>query len=177
MEIRKAGLSDAVILAALGSQTFIETFEYYKGHSIERRYEPEDLKLYIETVFSIGQMQVELASQANQFYIAEQDAEPLGYFKLSTAKTLEELAGKRAIQLERIYVKEAFTSHGYGRELMNAALAQAKLQGYTALWLGVWEHNIRALRFYNKVGFVVFGSHLFTVGTAVDTDLLMGLDL
>jgi ribosomal protein S18 acetylase RimI-like enzyme len=49
--------------------------------------------------------------------------------------------------------------------------------GYDVFWLGVWEHNTRALAFYRKWGFEVFGSHIFQLGEAQDTDLLMRKEL
>ena len=43
----------------------------------------------------------------------------------------------------------------------------------TKIWLGVWEHNPQALRFYEKRGFVVTGAHEFYTGDVVDKDLIM----
>ena len=45
------------------------------------------------------------------------------------------------------------------------------------IWLGVWEKNERALEFYKKNGFVAFDQHIFTLGTDVQTDILMKLEL
>lgn len=39
--------------------------------------------------------------------------------------------------------------------------------------LGVWEHNHRALRFYEKNGFIAFGTHIFQLGNDQQTDILM----
>jgi ribosomal protein S18 acetylase RimI-like enzyme len=41
------------------------------------------------------------------------------------------------------------------------------------LWLGVWEHNQKAINFYERNGFVTFGSHNFMLGNDKQTDLLM----
>jgi ribosomal protein S18 acetylase RimI-like enzyme len=43
------------------------------------------------------------------------------------------------------------------------------------VWLGVWEENHRAIRFYTKNGFVVFDKHVFIMGNDEQTDLLMQL--
>lgn len=50
---------------------------------------------------------------------------------------------------------------------------KAKEYHKTKIWLGVWEHNPQALRFYEKRGFVVTGSHEFYTGDVVDKDLIM----
>jgi ribosomal protein S18 acetylase RimI-like enzyme len=41
------------------------------------------------------------------------------------------------------------------------------------MWLGVWEYNPRAQRFYEKNGFRIVGKHVFQLGTDPQTDLLM----
>jgi ribosomal protein S18 acetylase RimI-like enzyme len=37
----------------------------------------------------------------------------------------------------------------------------------------VWEHNVRAVRFYAKHGFRDVGSHVFVLGSDVQTDRVM----
>jgi ribosomal protein S18 acetylase RimI-like enzyme len=41
------------------------------------------------------------------------------------------------------------------------------------VWLGVWEKNARAIRFYEKNGFVAFDKHLFKLGDEEQTDIMM----
>ena len=36
-----------------------------------------------------------------------------------------------------------------------------KEMGYKKVWLGVWENNFKAIRFYKKYGFKKFGQHSF----------------
>jgi diamine N-acetyltransferase len=43
------------------------------------------------------------------------------------------------------------------------------------VWLGVWEHNSRAINFYKKNGFVEFDKHIFKLGDDEQTDILMKL--
>ena len=45
------------------------------------------------------------------------------------------------------------------------------------MWLGVWEYNPRAQRFYEKNGFRIVGSHVFVLGEDPQTDLLMQREL
>ena len=51
------------------------------------------------------------------------------------------------------------------------SVAQGRKASY--VWLGVWEHNHRALRFYEKNGFTAFGTHIFQLGNDQQTDILM----
>jgi ribosomal protein S18 acetylase RimI-like enzyme len=41
------------------------------------------------------------------------------------------------------------------------------------LWLGVWEKNEPAIRFYEKNGFKKFSKHIFKLGNDEQTDLLL----
>ena len=45
------------------------------------------------------------------------------------------------------------------------------------VWLGVWEHNLRAIDFYSKWGFEKFGTHVFILGDDPQTDWLMAKKL
>jgi hypothetical protein len=37
----------------------------------------------------------------------------------------------------------------------------------------VWEKNVNGIRFYQRHGFVQFGSHQFRMGDDLQTDVLM----
>ena len=56
---------------------------------------------------------------------------------------------------------------------MGAVFDAARSAGDGHLWLGVWERNARAIRFYAKAGFVDVGSHDFVLGTDRQTDRVM----
>ena len=56
---------------------------------------------------------------------------------------------------------------------MAAVMEAAQTAGARHLWLGVWEHNPRAIRFYAKCGFVDVGSHDFVLGADRQTDRVM----
>lgn len=49
----------------------------------------------------------------------------------------------------------------------------AATRGARSLWLGVWEHNPRAVAFYGKYGFRRVGQHTFVLGGDAQTDWLM----
>jgi len=56
---------------------------------------------------------------------------------------------------------------------MTKAVERAKDLNLQYIWLGVWEKNTDAKRFYERHGFVEFGSHEFKMGDDVQTDILM----
>lgn len=52
-----------------------------------------------------------------------------------------------------IYLLPDYFGKGYGKPLLEAALLELKRQGYENVFLWVLEENIRARKFYTKLGF------------------------
>ena len=52
-----------------------------------------------------------------------------------------------------------------------------KEMGYRKAWLGVWENNCRALKFYEKYGFKKIGQHNFLLGNDLQTDYLLVMNV
>jgi diamine N-acetyltransferase len=63
------------------------------------------------------------------------------------------------------------------QKLYEKALDLAKQSAVDFVWLGVWEENARAIRFYQKNGFVEFDRHIFKLGEDPQTDIMMKLDM
>ena len=64
-----------------------------------------------------------------------------------------------------------------GQLLLDHSIQIAKEKNAEFIWLGVWEHNERALKFYENNGFEVYSKHDFVLGKDVQTDLLMKMNL
>jgi diamine N-acetyltransferase len=64
-----------------------------------------------------------------------------------------------------------------GRVLMDFALQKALELGKKTAWLGVWEKNLSAIAFYQKMGFVKAGQHSFRMGDELQTDWVMKKNL
>jgi ribosomal protein S18 acetylase RimI-like enzyme len=77
------------------------------------------------------------------------------------------------VQLHQIYVLERARSGGVGAALLQAVIAEARARGAASLWLGVWSQNPRAVRFYERHGFAIVGSHTFVLGTDAQRDHVM----
>ncbi|MCV4601022.1 GNAT family N-acetyltransferase, partial [Escherichia coli] len=77
------------------------------------------------------------------------------------------------IELSRLYSHQKFLGKGVGQRLLEECFRFAGSEGFDVIWLGVWEYNPRARRFYEKNGFRYVGSHIFQLGTDAQTDLLM----
>jgi len=165
VSIRPATAADILLLQELCITTFIDTYDTYNT--------PENMQQYIDRNYTTAQLLDELADINIQYCLAFTDNIPAGYIKLRTTDNPPELAGKKHIEVERIYVLPAFKGGGIGRQMINHALVMAKQQGFDILWLGVWEHNTKAQAFYNKMGFTAFGEHKFMLGSDEQTDWLL----
>jgi ribosomal protein S18 acetylase RimI-like enzyme len=163
--IRTCSLQDADVLMSLGIQTFRETFE-----EVNTR---ENMKVYLETNFTKARLSNELSEAGAVFFIAEINGEPAGFSKVIASKKPADLDGHSAMEIERIYATKKHIGMGVGKSLMQTCLNHAKKNGHDVLWLGVWEHNIRAIDFYKKWGFEKFSQHVFMLGHDAQTDILM----
>ena len=165
--LRRADPADAEALAELGARTFFETFEEHCA--------PADMKAYLASSFSVEQVRCELDDASNVFILAfvSDITEPVGYAKIRLGTTEDCIRGVRPLELERLYVDRVALGQGVGKTLMQHCLDDVAARGCDTVWLGVWEHNDRAIRFYERWGFEVVGSHIFRIGTDDQTDLVM----
>jgi len=166
-QIRTPTPADAEPLAALAERTFRDTFA--KDNAAE------DLEEYVRAAFTLDRIRAELADDTNTFLLAfgESAGRPLGYAKLRTGRADPSVTGPDPVELERIYVDRSALGSGIGAALMRATLDAARSAGHRTLWLGVWERNARAIRFYEKWGFSTVGDHVFRLGSDDQRDLIM----
>lgn len=81
--------------------------------------------------------------------------------------------GGDILEIRRLYVDYTFHGGGAGQALLDAAIVEARALKRTAVWLGVYPGNARAIRFYTRNGFEKVGEHQFVLGEQVDTDDVM----
>jgi ribosomal protein S18 acetylase RimI-like enzyme len=169
MKIYKATLKDIDALLELGKTTFTETFAADNT--------AENMDEYMKRAFTYEKLKSELENPYSEFYLARKDEEAIGYLKVNTASAQAEPQPHDALEIERIYVLKDFYGQGIGQTLLKKAIKIAKQRHLKSIWLGVWEQNYRALRFYKKNDFQVFDKHIFKMGNDNQTDLMMRLTL
>ncbi|WP_417291685.1 GNAT family N-acetyltransferase [Corallibacter sp.] len=167
--IRKITVNDLNELQSIGKLTFSETFS--SGNS------KENMKAYLENGFSTEKLTTELSDPNAELYFAELEGETIGYLKVNVGQSQTEIKDHNALEIERIYVLKAFHGKKVGQILYNKAIAIAKEKNVDYVWLGVWEENPRAIRFYEKNGFKAFDKHVFKLGNDEQTDIMMQLQL
>lgn len=92
----------------------------------------------------------------------------VGYIQM-VLNTKESYEGT-PLELKRFYLLEAQHGRGIAKDMMAMCYQIAKEWGYNKFWLGVWEHNDRAQKFYAKCGFRKVSSHDFDMGGEIQTD-------
>lgn len=167
IKIRRGTIEDAEMLARLSYKTFWDAFHEHPKNA------PHDLADYMQKAFNLETVREELAEENSIFLIAEIAGEPAGYAKLMIGSIEDGIKAEKPIELNRLYSKQEFLGKGVGARLMEECFAIARENDCDAMWLGVWEYNPRAQRFYEKYGFRRVGKHVFQLGSDPQTDLLM----
>lgn len=168
-ELRKANLSDLPELLVLARTSFLQAFT--AGNK------PENVQAYLAEAFNVAQLTIEMENPASTFIVASLDGELVGYTKLNLSAAQADVKDPASVEVARLYTLEKVWGTGLGQLLLDAAIDFGRKEGKTWLWLGVWEHNARAIRFYEKNGLRIFGSHPFPFGDEIQNDWLMRVEL
>ncbi len=167
--LRRAASGDAPSLSVLAERTFRDAFG--------ARNSPENMDLHCAKYFSPDIQAREIADKGIVTMLAVENGQFVGFTQMTLERPQQHVAGVRPAELNRIYVVAERQGKGVAQALMQQAIADAKAAGADCLWLGVWEHNPKAMAFYRKYGFEIVGSHPFMLGHERQRDLVMSIRL
>jgi GNAT superfamily N-acetyltransferase len=166
LTIRDARPDEAAVYTAFARAIFIRT--YAAGN------EPRLLANHVASSFSEAFQRAELLDPERRVLVIDAPDGGWGAFASLRANHVpHEVDAVRAVEVERFYVGEHWHGRGVAHVLMDAVVDRARADGVDTLWLGVWTHNLRAIRFYEKMGFVQVGTHPFVFGGEPEDDVLM----
>jgi GNAT superfamily N-acetyltransferase len=165
--IRAAVPEDAELLAQLGRETFYEAFAHFP------QMPPKDLGRYVDEAFTVTGLTGQLADERSIFLVAEIDREAVGYAKLEIDRAIPRVTAANPVKLKRLYCKQSFVGDGVGAALIERCLEKSDERKQDVIWLTVWEHNLRAQRFYRKWEFKPCGAIEFLLGETVLQDVIM----
>jgi GNAT superfamily N-acetyltransferase len=166
---RDAVLEDASALSDFWRETFVATFGAL--------YPVADLKGYIATMYVPERQRAEIADPHTYNRVALDAARIVGAAKLGAFKLPIEPDVAHPMELHHLYVVEEAKGAGIAGALMQWTLATARERGAGALYLGVYQGNERAQRFYARHGFSIVGEYEFEVGATRDPEYIMRLPL
>lgn len=167
--IRKAIASDAGALAELAEQIFRDTFGAENT--------PEDMATHCEASYGEAIQAAEIADPEQITLLSEEGNQLVGFAQLQNPSNQGSVpgcvAGQSPGHVHRLYVASGWHGKGIAGDLLQTGLNELKTRGCDVVWLGVWEHNPRAIAFYRKFGFVQVGDHDFMLGNDRQRDLIM----
>ena len=186
--------ADADAIVRIGVATF--TLSY--GHSMSA----EHVQAYLAEAYTRGAISKDLACDQNRFLVARlnsalpaENSKAVGFIRMKLGTTEPCVPPDVPVcELHRIYVSSDHFGGGTGQRMMERGLEWARdhLLGSKRLdragddvanqgakerragvWLGVWEENVKAQRFYRRWGFEEIGAHDFNVGGTTHRDIVM----
>ncbi|MEJ1221561.1 GNAT family N-acetyltransferase [Sediminicola sp. 1XM1-17] len=169
LRLQKCGLDQLDRLVEISKKTFVDAFE--KDNN------PEDFASYLDFAFNPDRIAAEVQDADSHFYFVYLHAEIVGYFKLNQLDSQTDIKDKKALELERIYVLKEYQGQQIGKWMLEQVKILALVKQKSFVWLGVWEHNTKAIAFYELYGFRKFGTHPYYIGTDKQTDWLMRCDV
>lgn len=165
LAIRRATPADAGTLAAIAAATFTEAF----GHL----YPPEDLDAFLRESYAVDRQRVILEHPDYAVWLLEDEGVAVGHAAAGPCGLPNPGVKPGDGELKRLYVLAKYQNTGWGGRLFQAVMDWLLADGPRTLWIGVWENNTGAQRFYARHGFTKVGEHTFPVGRVVDREFTL----
>lgn len=167
--IRRGQTEDAKALAAFAERTFRQTFSSVTPAA--------DMDTHCASRYAERLQRKELADPTRVTLLVEAKGESgltlAGFSQIGPKPPPISIDLPGLMELERFYIDTPFHGMGIAQVLMQTTKdAMTDLHG-RALWLSVFSHNTRAIRFYEKAGFVQMGSADFWVGADRQLDHIL----
>jgi diamine N-acetyltransferase len=163
--VRRALPDDAAALSDFAERIFRETFADTNS--------PEDMELYCAGAFGPEIQAREIADPSVVTFVVHSGSTIVGYAQLCDGASPVLVAGSSPIELKRFYIATNLHGTPLAQTLMAHVIEFALTAHHDVIWLGVWEQNPRAIRFYEKSGFRVVGDHVFLMGRDAQRDVIM----
>lgn len=163
--IRRATPGELSTYVEISRRTFVDTF----GHV----HPPDEVAAHVAATYNADLLRGDLQGE-DRVVLAMCDGDTwLAYALIVLGAATPSVGGARPSELVRFYVDRPWHGSGAADALMAAVMGVAREAGGDALWLGVWEHNPRAIRFYERQGFRIVGSKVYVYAGHHENDHIM----
>lgn len=163
--IKKVTPADVKELQMVSRETFQATFAPFTA--------PDDMARFLKEDYATEKLLQEINNPNSRFFFLLVKNEVAGYLKVNVGDAQTEHVKANALEVERIYLRQKFQHQGLGLALIKLAEKIARSEHYAYMWLGVYEYNLVAQKFYDQDGFKRVGQHTFQVGSDPQTDYLL----
>lgn len=143
-------MQDADTLSRIATQAYSDHYLYfwYDGG-----------QWYLQTYFTAAQFEEELYDANALFFLIYYKKEAVGFLKLNIDKPSPD-GNVNALELERIYLTKKASGKGLGTHLLHFIFDIANEKNKEVVWLKVMDSSTGPIRFYEKMGFRICGTHL-----------------
>jgi ribosomal protein S18 acetylase RimI-like enzyme len=159
---RRAEAGDLDPLRALSISSFTTAYARFNT--------AENMRNYLSENFSEEKLSQEIRD--GQILVGIQNNKMVAYAKLVKPDATK-IPGSNPLEIARLYTDTQLIGQGIGVEMINAISAEALNRGCDAICLDVWQQNYRAINFYQREGFTIFGTTRFVLGDDVQDDFIM----
>jgi diamine N-acetyltransferase len=167
LQIRPFTPQDVPALTSLAKKVFVDTFLPSNR--------AEDVFGYADSALTEAAFARDLADPLYFTFGCYLESQLVGYIQMLINKN-ESYVGTD-LELKRFYLLSDFHGRGLADEMMAFCGLKALELGYKSFWLGVWEKNFRAQKFYTRQGFKKVSSHEFVMGSESQTDFIFSKSL
>lgn len=163
--IKKVTINDLKELQAISRETFKKTFDPFT--------KADDMSVFLRENYASEKLTREINNPDSRFFFLVVKKQVAGYLKVNVEKAQTEKLKENSLEIERIYLREKFQHKGLGLALIKYAEDLARKEQKDYMWLGVYEKNLNAQKFYAKDGFKRISQHVYQVGEDPQIDYLL----
>lgn len=133
----------------------------------------EDMTAHCQASYGEALQLAEISDPGMVTLVCEDGESLVAFAQLRWTSTPECISTQHPGEIQKLYVAKSWHGKGIAQDLMSTCLKEMRSRNSDAVWLGVWEHNPRAIAFYKKCGFVEIGDHPFHLGNDQQRDIIM----
>ncbi len=165
MTITLCGPDHAPLIAAIGRETYKDTYQHLTSHEV--------MVSYLEDSFSVDGIRNGLADPESLTFLITEEGNSAAFLKINFAPSQTDFNLEDSMELQRIYVRNEYKKRGYGKILIEKAVSEARKRACSSIWLSVWQKNLEAIQFYEKMGFSVSGTRVFVMAGEEQLDYVL----
>ena len=141
-------------LAALASEIWHEFFPAILS--------AEQIDYMVDKFQSEHAMRDQMAHDGYRYFFVTLDGENIGYIGIQPEEEL--------LFLSKLYLKQQYRGHGYGRQMLDFVIQQARELGKSGVYLTVNRFNDGSVGVYRATGFTVVRTQVTDIGNGYVMD-------
>ena len=133
----------------------------------------DDGSWYVNETYSKANIERELDDERSHYYFVLRESDIIGILRVVPGEGIPGFEGSDVVKLHRIYLDPQIIGKGIGQTLITWVEEKFCRQPNSVMWLEVMDTEVRAIKFYEKLGFETVGKK--TLGFAMMRSELRGM--